>query len=288
MCEHELDSPSDASAFRPHFGGALANVAVAASRGGAEVALAGGVGADPWGDWLRKGLEAEGVNLEWLASLEGVPTPVAFVTFDRHREPAFSVYGEGISATIGSLEGREEEAIEASVALVFGSNTLVGERERAVTALARRLALERGLPVLFDPNLRAGRWPDLSTALGLCREFARDVLVVRTNLEEGRWLSGLQDARAEDAAEAIVDQLGARIAVVTRGADGAVMRGEADGETGGHAVEVVSPLGAGDAFMGALTAALSERDFDPARAAEALEPATEAAARACTVWQAVP
>ena len=36
----------------PHFGGAVANVAVVAARIGARVALAGGAGEDPWGEWL--------------------------------------------------------------------------------------------------------------------------------------------------------------------------------------------------------------------------------------------
>jgi fructokinase len=113
-------------------------------------------------------------------------------------------------------------------------------------------------------------------------------MVVRTNLEEGRWLAGLSEGGdAEAAAEAIV-ALGARIAVVTRGEDGAVMRGAARGEHPGLRIDLVSPLGAGDAFMGTLAAGLEQRGFDPARAAETLGPACEAAARACTVWQAVP
>ena len=59
------------SRSRPSFGGALANVAVAAAREGAEVELAGGVGDDPWGDWLRERLAAEGVGLRWFSSVRG-------------------------------------------------------------------------------------------------------------------------------------------------------------------------------------------------------------------------
>jgi hypothetical protein len=40
--------------------------------------------------------------------------------------------------------------------------------------------------------------------------------------------------------------------------------------------------------MGTLAAAFAERDFDPRRAPESLPLACEAAARACTVWQAIP
>ena len=45
-----------------HFGGALANVAVAASRTGARAGLAGAAGDDEWGRWLAQRLEREGVE----------------------------------------------------------------------------------------------------------------------------------------------------------------------------------------------------------------------------------
>jgi sugar/nucleoside kinase (ribokinase family) len=45
---------------------------------------------------------------------------------------------------------------------------------------------------------------------------------------------------------------------------------------------VISPLGAGDAFMGTLAAGLHRVGFDLRRAAEALQEAVEAGARTCT------
>lgn len=121
VSEAELDSPTAAEAFRPHFGGALANVAVAAARAGAPAALAGGVGDDPWGGWLRARLEAEGVDLRWFSQVAGLQTPLAFVTFDRSREPAFEVYGDGIDASLHSVADRLVGAVESAGALVFGS-----------------------------------------------------------------------------------------------------------------------------------------------------------------------
>ena len=91
-------------------------------------------------------------------------TPVAFVTFDWEREPTFAVYGEGIAATMRAASAHLYEALEGATALIFGSNTLVGEPERELTLEARRVALQRGLPVIFDPNLRPNRWRDLDRA----------------------------------------------------------------------------------------------------------------------------
>ena len=286
ICERELDSPLEADEFRPRFGGALANVAIAASRAGADVGLAGGVGADPWGDWLHSALEAEGVDTSWMSSVEGVATPVVFITFGRDREPRYSIYGEGIAATIGSLEARLEQAIEAADALVLGSNTLVGERERAVTERARELALARDVPLLFDPNLRPARWQDLDEARRRCLAICDGATLVRANLEEARWLSGAGESDAAESAEAVVS-LGAQLAAVTRGEHGAVIRGAASADHPGVRVETVSPLGAGDAFMGTLTAGLATVGFDLSRAGDALAPACIAAAEVCTVWRAI-
>jgi sugar/nucleoside kinase (ribokinase family) len=287
VCERELDSIDEADAFAPRFGGALANVAVAASRAGAGAGLAGGVGDDAWGRWLHSRLEAEGIDLRWFSLIAGLQTPIAFVTFDRAREPSFQIYGQGIEAGIRAVAGRIDEAVEAASALVFGSNTLVGEPERELTVRARALALEQGVPELFDPNIREHRWPDPGTAVTLSRQVCADASVVRANRAEAAAIAGFPPgADPIDAADAL-HALGARVAVVTLGPGGAVVRGEAAGEVAAAPVEVVSPLGAGDAFMGALAAGLAARGWELGRADEALPEAVEAGSRACETWGAI-
>lgn len=89
---------------------------------------------------------------------------------------------------------------------------------------------------------------------------------------------------ATDDPRAAADELaamGAELAVVTLGTEGAVIRGACDAQAPTVEVEVVTTLGAGDAFMGALVAGIAERGWDAARAGEALAPALAAAARAC-------
>jgi fructokinase len=284
VCEKRTSTIEDADAFRPHFGGAMANVAVAARRAGAPVALAGGAGDDPWGRWLRARLEREGVELSWFTLVDGLRTPVAFVTFDREAEPRFQVYGEGIEACIRSVSDRIGDAVDGASALVFGSNTLVGEPERGLTLQARRLAQDGEVPVLFDPNLRQHRWRDLDVALELCRQLCEGAFCVRANLSEARAITG---AERPDEAAAQLAALGARIAVVTQGRGGVVMRGSASAEANAVEVEVVSPLGAGDAFMGTLVAGLAAGGWDPDAAPDALPGAVEAGARACTHWGAI-
>ena len=283
VCEEPVGAPEEARSFTPHPGGALANVAVSAARAGTEAALLGGVGDDPWGRWLREGLRTQGVHDGWVAAVGAIPTPLAIVTFNHRLEPTFQVYGEAIGATMAAGSRHLDEAIEEASAVVFGSNTLVGSVEREVTIRARRAARDRGLPVLFDPNLRPNRWEEMDRAVSYCRELCDGAFCVRATREEAALLTGAEEPAA--AATGLC-ALGARLGVVTMGAEGAVMRGAADGEVEAPEVEVVAPLGAGDAFMGGLAAGLADRDWDASRAAEALPQAAAAGARACTGWSA--
>jgi fructokinase len=285
ICERAVRSFADADSFTPHFGGALANVAVAASRAGADTALAGGAGDDEWGRWLRGRLEAEGVDLRWFDLLEGAQTPVAFAAIDKRGDASFQIYGEAIADAVVGVGPHLEDTLRGADALVFGSVTLAEAEEREVTLRARELALEREVRVCFDPNIRPNRWgghPE--RAIAISRELIEGSYLVRANREEAMGLAEVDDPR-EAAGE--LATMGARLAVVTLGEEGAVIRGACEAELPAPHVEVVSTLGAGDAFMGTFVAGLADREWDSARADEALGPALEAAAEACTHWAAL-
>ncbi len=285
ICERPAASLADADSFTPHFGGALANVAVAARRAGAPAALAGAAGDDDWGRWLRERLEREGVDLRFFELLDGEQTPVAFASFDDGGEPSFQIYGDAVEIAVASVAPRLEAAIGAASALVYSSTTLATEAEREVTLRARELALERGAHVCFDPNIRPNRWGgDPRPAAKASRELVARSAVVRASHAEALAITGAADPR-QAAVE--LAALGAELAVVTMGAEGAVVRGACEAEAAAPEVEVVSTLGAGDAFMGTLVAGLAGLDWDLGRAGEALGPALDAAADACSRWAAL-
>ncbi len=285
ICETPGSSIANADSFKPYFGGALANVAVAASRAGAEASLAGAAGDDEWGRWLSERLKHEGVDLANFELLDGEQTPIAFASFDNGANPSFLIYGDAIEIAVAAIGPRLEGALDGAAALVYSSTTLATPQEREVTLRARELALDKGVRVCFDPNIRPNRWGGMvEPAAKAARDVIEGSYLVRTNLEESQAITGMDDPR-EAAAEIV--EMGAKLAVVTMGPDGAVMRGACDVELPAPKVEVVSTLGAGDVFMGTLVAGLAERDWDAARAGEALGPALEAAAEVCTRWSAL-
>ncbi len=285
VCERPVASVAEADRFTAHFGGATANVAVACARAGGAAALAGGAGDDVWGEWLRERLEAEGVDLGWFRLVGGLRTPVAFVTVDDDGEPSFSIYGDGIEATVEAVGPRLLDAVEANDAFFFASNTLVGERERALTLAARERALELGRPVVFDPNLRLARWTSPAAAAGEVRGCLDGAFLVKCNGHEAALITGEDEP---EAAAAGLLAAGARHVIVTLGGQGAILRARGmRRDVPGVRAPVVNTTGAGDAFVGLLLARLGATDFYPPALAAGLADAVASAAEAVGRWGAL-
>lgn len=284
ICERPVSDMAEADAFVPHFGGAVANVAMVAARTGAAVALAGGAGQDAWGEWLRGRLAREGVDTSRFRLLAGRQTPLAVVTIDSRGEASYEIYGQTIATTIEVLGTEVESAVAGSTALFLSSNTLVSDDEREVSMHARQVALELGRPVIFDPNLRLHRWRSAAAAAAAANACVRGAFLVRANRAEAALMTGEEDL--ERAALALV-KAGARMVVITRGPDGAVLRGERRADVAGVPAKVVSTVGAGDVLTGILLARLALSDFYPSSVAAALPEAVEASARTCERWGAL-
>ena len=282
--EEWVETMSEIRRFAPHFGGTVANVAVAAARAGAPTALVGGAGADDWGRWLVDRLAAEGVDVSRFALLEDLHTQLAFVAVDRAGEARYELYGEP-SQALARAAGDDIAAMVASAgALLISSNTLAGDDERAVTMRAREAALAGGCPVVFDCNLRLHRWSSPAAAAVASRACVPGAALVRANQPEAELMTGEADP---EAAAAALGAAGARLVVISLGSAGAILRGEARADVAAVTAEVLSTIGAGDAFTGVLLGRLAQNGFSAGSAAAALEEAAVAAARACEHWGAL-
>jgi len=286
ICEHPAGSLAEATAFAPHLGGVSANVAVAAARAGADVALAGSAGDDPWGAWVHDRLDDAGVGLEWFRLVGGQATSLAFVLIDEHGEASYAVHGPAGARSESGSEKRVLEAVEATDALFFGSNVLVGKAAASLAMAARERALELGHPIVFDPNIRLGRWDgNRGRAGAACGACVPDAFLVKCNMLEARLMTG--ETQPEAAAASLL-AAGAQHVVVTLGARGAILRAKGlRRDIPARPAEVRSTVGAGDVFTGVLLAALGATDYYAAAIAAALPDAAEAAAAACERWGAL-
>jgi sugar/nucleoside kinase (ribokinase family) len=144
VCERPVAALEEADTFAPHSGGAAANVALMAARSGARTALAGGVGDDDWGRWLRGRLERAGVDLDHFKLIEDMPTPLALTTVDPAGEPTFRFYGEAIAPVVNALADGVEAAVDASGGLFINANALTGEARNVVITDGAGGAILRG------------------------------------------------------------------------------------------------------------------------------------------------
>ena len=269
--------------FVPHFGGSVGNVALMAARAGARIALAGGVGDDDWGHWLREQLDRAGVDLRHFKLIEDMPTPLALATVNHAGEPSFRLYGETVATVVNALWGGVEQAVEESGGLFLGTATLVGEAERQLTMRARELALALDHPVIFDPDLRLHRWSSRADAAASANACVPGALLVRASAADARLMTGEDDL--ERAALAL-RKAGARNVVISDDSRGAMLRGKIRLDVPRVPARTVSTIGAGDALVATLVARLQITGFYEPAIAAALKEAMTAAAAACERWGA--
>ncbi|HSL16026.1 MAG TPA: PfkB family carbohydrate kinase [Actinomycetota bacterium] len=225
-------------------GGSAANAAVWAAASGAETQVIGRVGDDPAGRIVRESIVERGVDA--IVSTDR-STPTGTMLVVHAAEERSMVADRGANATFRPehLPAR----LEAKAVLVSGY--LLLQRETHATA---RAALERarGQFVAVD----AGSWP-LVESVGADRFFAwtREANVLFANEREAEALCG---EPGEDAAAALAHRY--PVVCVKLGSQGAVMSWEGLLiRFSTDPVEGVDPTGAGDAFDGALLAALAQR-----------------------------
>lgn len=306
VCERPVAVVSDGDAFVPRFGGVAANVAVIAARHDAHVALAGGAGDDAWGRWLEDRLRRERAGTEWFELVAGAQTPVAIVAVDAEGKPSRQVYGERITAASGF---RIDEAVRASAALFITSG---GPEQSEVTMRARELALSLGRPIVFDPQLSVDWWRSRAEAAAAANACVPDALLVCAGAGDAALMTGEDDP--ERAALALL-KAGARMVVITLGAEGAILRGELRLDVDGVPATVVSAAhaggqdlaapaggqdlaaparsqdlaaGAGEVLAGVLLARLATSAFYPAAVAASLPEAVAESERARERWGSRP
>jgi ribokinase len=211
-------------ALRTYAGGKGGNQAVAAARAGASVRMVGAVGDDTGGRAYLDRLRARGVDPEGVAVLPGTATGQAWIAVDDDGENTIVVVpganGEVRDPDLGDLGTGDVLLLQLEVPL-------------RVVADAARAAHARGARVVVNAAPYAALPHDVAALA--------DPVVV--NEHEARLLAD---------SDVLPSSL-----LVTFGAAGISWDGVRHDGTPVEAVDVVDTTGAGDAFCGALAAALA-------------------------------
>ncbi len=243
--------------FRTIPGGKGANQAVAASRLGGHVRMAGCVGSDGFGRILLENLSQDKVDTSFIHRLPDVPTGVAMILLEGGNNRIMVAPGAN-----GCLLPEQIDALEP---VMRGCCILLIQLEIPMPAVqhAIRLARRNGLIVLLNP----------APAATLPEDMLRQVDILTPNETECAALSGmpttaLRPDGSRDVAASLVlagkallhlVESGVPQVVVTLGEDGVLFN---QGREVVHRtvpkVCVVDTTAAGDSFSGALAVALSE------------------------------
>lgn len=273
-----------APALRLGIAGAESNLAVGVVRLGVPATWLGRVGDDEFGRLVTMALRGQGVR-----TAVAVDSSAATGLMVKERRTARAVrvlyYRSGSAGSRLTPEDVDPAVVaDAGVLHVTGITPALSSTAREAVFAAVDIARTAGVPVSVDLNYRSALWsPD--TAGPVLRELVRRADVLLATEEEARLVvDGADDA-------ALVDELvrlGPRHVLLKQGAAGSLS--SIDGRihrTPARRVDVVDPVGAGDAFGAGYLSGLCRG----LAVEERLDVASAAGAFAVTVpgdWEGLP
>ena len=267
-------------------GGGPANTAVSLARLGTPARFLARLSGDVFGRLFRTRLEASGVDLAYAVAA-GEPSTLAVAELDELGQAAFSFHAQNTADWQWTAEELARVDLSETACVHTGSLALVQQPGAAVVedflvaaAPHATISIDPNVrPLLVDPDVyraRLAHWCALADVLRLSED---DLALL------------LPDTPPEKACD-IWHTAGARLVVITRGAEGALA--SLDGEriqVPAVATQVVDTVGAGDSFTAGLLHHLGAhgllggrlKELDLAAVAEACAFAARVAALTCAV-----
>ena len=234
--------------FSTASGGKGANQAVAAAKLGAPVKMIGRVGADDFGKTLRANQSAVGVDTQYITQDTEAATGIASIWVDDNGQNSIIV-APGANARVARND------IDAAAIAFENARVVVAQLEIPLDTVmyAFQCARKNNCLTILNP----------APAQPLTRKILELADVVIPNETETAQLTGIRVDNfdsAQNAAHAL-REMGARRVVITLGAQGALYADEnaRAQHIASFAIQAVDTTAAGDAFVGALAAALARK-----------------------------
>ena len=277
-----------AAVFQPFVGGSLFNVAIALGRLGAPAGFFSGLSTDFFGAMLLEALGKSGVDTR-LCRIDAHPTTLAFVSLSGDGSARYAFFDEGSAGR--TLTEADLPALPVEVtALHFGSFSLAEEPcGSAYETLMRNESPFR--VVSLDPNIRPTLIRNRDGYMARIARLVEMADIVKLSEDDLAWMA--PDGTFEALAAGWLDA-GAKIVILTRGADGArAVTPSVAVEVPAVKVTVADTIGAGDTFSAGFLARLESRGLLDKRALarldeDSLGDALRYAAKAASITAARP
>ncbi|MCY1225744.1 Sulfofructose kinase [compost metagenome] len=231
------DSRTVATDFTMAGGGPAATAAVAAARAGAQAAFAGVIGTDEEGDRIISGLQAEGVDTSAVVRDPGVKTGASVIVVSKATESR-AIVTRPVPPVSFPAEGRFRELLEAAA--------WVHVDHLGWNAVANLPGLNHGnLNLSVDAGNPIPAFSPRGVAL-----YVPTIERLRADYGDHHSVGALLQKAIDDGASAVVATAGSEGAWVKTGHTDAV-------HVPATPATIVSTLGAGDVYHGALLAAVA-------------------------------
>lgn len=246
--------------FEKAAGGAPTNVAAGCAILGASAGLLAHVGQDHFGEYIRQTLFDAQVDLTCFRLNPDHATQLAFVALSDQGVPEFAFHVKQSADQMFTLSDDDMDYIADGSIFHFGSITLINEPARTATLDALQHALDEGLLISLDPNLRPPLWPSLDDAYDAIHEVIPQCDFLKVSEEEMTFLTGIEDL---DQGIRALWELGPAVVAVTRGPMGCtICNGEAMFDLPAFRVPPLDTTGCGDAFVAATLVQVQESGED--------------------------
>lgn len=199
-------------------GGAPCNVLAMLQKLGKKTAFIGKVGADMFGNQLKKAVEEVGIDTRNLIMDQKYHTTLAFVHTYPDGDRDFSFYRDPGADMMLTKEEVQKELIQSSRIFHFGTLSSTHEGVREATRHAIELAKEAGCIITFDPNLRPPLWGSLEDARKEIEYGMTKCDVLKISDNEVEFLFGTTDY--DKGAALIREKYNIPLVLITMGKDG--------------------------------------------------------------------
>ena len=254
----QVDNQYQNTLFKAIPGGSPYNLALAAGRQGVRVGYVTPISEDSNGDQLVANLL--GSNVQLLGPRVPEPTSLAMVNIEGGT-PSYAFYREGTAERLVNLEKLTKNLTDDVAIFHIGSLALTGGSDALVWEEFLCKAMDRGIKVSLDPNVR----PSLVVEPDVYRERIKRLMtkidILKLSDEDLLWLfnENTDESSALSELRAIAN---AELLILTRGSKGSsIWHNDKWYSAPAYPVDKLSDtVGAGDTFMASVLVWLTKNE----------------------------